>query len=87
MSKIYSSLSNDTGDLEELKNEFSDLYNFFNDKTVKEKVDHQILLNEPLDKITSDLIAAQKDLRLFHFSGHSGKDGLYFSMAVKTRRL
>ncbi|MEP6646832.1 MAG: carboxypeptidase-like regulatory domain-containing protein [Saprospiraceae bacterium] len=78
MSTIYSSFSNASGNLEELKTEFFELLNFLNSREIKKKVDFVPVLNESIEKITSDIIALQKQIRLFHFSGHSGKSGLDF---------
>ncbi len=81
MSKIFSSLSNPSGDLGQLQHEFTDLFNFFNDKSIKKKVDFGFALNATIDELTSKIIAEQKEIQLFHFSGHSGKSGLDFPVS------
>lgn len=78
MSKIYSSFSNPSGDLSQLQHEFEGLFNFFNSSAIKKKVDYEFGMNATVDALTSKIIAGQKDIRLFHFSGHSGGSGLDF---------
>ncbi len=81
MSTIYSSLPNPLGDLGELKNEFAFLINFLNQKEIKSKVDFNYSQTHTVAEITTDIIAKQKEIRLFHFSGHSGVSGLRFTDA------
>lgn len=79
MSQIYSTFSNPSGDLAALQSEFEELFNFFNRAEIKRKVDFKFSLNPTVGKITSDLIAGQKNIRLFHFSGHSNGSGMNFT--------
>ena len=76
MAKVFSALSNPGGDLQSLQYEFTDLINFFNDREIKKKADFGYALNAPLNDITATLLKEQKDITLFHFSGHSGQSGL-----------
>jgi len=78
MSRIISTFSNPKGDLQSLQDEYSTLSRLFHEPDIKEKVDFEPYINESIDDITSKIVAAQKDLRLFHFSGHSQSSGLDF---------
>ena len=78
MSKIYAAFSNHDGDLKQVTKEFSVLFNFFNSKEIKQKTDFGFALNPPVDTLTSDILAGQKEIRVFLFSGHSGNSGLDF---------
>jgi len=78
MSTIYSSLSNPSGDLKQLQQEFADLINFFNEPEIEPKTHFQFALNGTIQDITSYLTKNQKEIRLFHYSGHSGQSGLDF---------
>lgn len=84
MAKIYSSFSNPSGDLGELQQEFAGLFNFFNSNSIKKKVDFEFGMNASVDALTSKIIAGQKEIRLFHFSGHSGGSGLDFPQSQFT---
>lgn len=78
MSKVYSILSNPKKDLE-LEKEFDALFKFLTDDKIKKKVDFAYSReNVSIGEITSTLAKEQKEISLFHFSGHSGKSGLDF---------
>lgn len=78
MSRVYSAFSNPGGDLKQLQKEFATLFNLFNDPGIKKKVDFAFALNESVAEMTSDIVKDQGQIRLFHFSGHSGGSGLDF---------
>ena len=80
MAIIYSTFSNIQGDLPALQLEYNALRNLFDDD-LKGRVNYKTALNASVEKITADLLKYQKDLKVFHFSGHSDKEGLDFGDA------
>ncbi len=81
MTKVISSFSNTTGDLQSLDDEYVGLVRFFSKPEIKSRVDFEPHLNEDLDTLTSTILDAKKEMRLFHFSGHSRQSGLDFPEA------
>lgn len=81
MSSIYSSLPDPRRDLPETRSEFNELVNFLISDKIKEKVDFGYSEEKTVDELTSEIIKRQKELRLFHFGGHSGASGLQFTDA------
>ena len=77
MALIYSSFADSLNQpLDGLVGEFTKLLSYLNSKEIKKRVDFQAAYGMSVNELTTDLIRHQKDLRLFHFSGHSSNDGL-----------